>query len=688
MRLAEIDYSGEPSCLAERVQFWLAACATRDADHYTEIGVGLVEAVGSQAAAARDGDLAAAREVKEIKRLLRAAVTWAPATRIKQIRAVISGDLDEVASDNTRDLEGPDGLIVTYREPYLHDAEHGVFLLCGPQGVERRQVCRTAPIPTAIMEDGTGKQTVRLAWRQGRGWRSVDLPRSVAADSRAVVAALASEGVDVSTRSGGDFVGWIATCLAYSDLPVMRVVRHVGWCEPGNPSAGVLYGREYLSAHGERCPAVYAGPDLVAERYAQSGDIEDWKREVWEPMRDQPIACAVVYAALSAALIAPLRLDSYAIELGCGSSRGKTSLLRVAASATGIPTGPRGQTYAWSSSKKGLALSAAMLVGLPMIADDTREAADPSMVTDLIYAVAQVGVRVVSTQTQEPQHQAPCHTVLMLTGEAPHMATVDDKEGGRARMVSISSDPWTVSGEAGHRLVSSLAAASERLYGAVGRAWMQALASLSPDEWEQLAEDVKTAQDAAAKGGGIAGRAMKPIAIIDTTSKWLDRLIGLPRRPAATRALVAEARRTQAEADWPTRAIHMVWEASAARRADLFIPHQKRRPAREWVGRLDIEPETGRMKGLAWRQSFVEEVLGGRQRAAPAIAAWDERGWLEHGPDRRDKQARIDGMRTWLLALSPGALEMLGAHDPAEEGDRYDDDQALQHHDGDNTIPF
>ena len=326
----------------------------------------------------------------------------------------------------------------------------------------------------------TGEQSATVAWRDERGgWRSATVSRRALVDTRAMVAELAPLGAPITSQAARHWVAWfLAWELANeSVLPMTQSTQRTGWIgEPGIPGAVFVAHATHgytLTGEAERL-AVALKPRGDAERHLEA------LRRAWDT---GPVMRRVLCAVLAAPLLKPLRARGFAVHLCGDSSRGKTTMARIAASVFGDPDHPA-WVSTWNSTANAAELRAATLCDLPLIYDEIG-AADPVAVQRLVYTLVNGESRGRMTSTLAAQRARSWRTVVVSTGEVP---IADDlATGAQARVLTFDVAGFgTLDGDA--PAIAKLLQDCTDHCGGFGARWLTDLAALGLEEWQRAAD--------------------------------------------------------------------------------------------------------------------------------------------------------------------------------------------------------
>ncbi len=301
----------------------------------------------------------------------------------------------------------------------------------------------TAPlvIVSRLIDEDNGSQFVRLGWVSGNTASMFDAGRAEAFHASELVK-LARYGVPVNSKMAGEVTFYLDAFEAvnYDSLPCERLSHRFGW-----HNGGFLLGRTFIAEAGAR-PLAFKGqsPDdeQLADSVTQSGTLAGWLDAV-QLASSYPSALYGSYAAFTAPLLDILGCSGFVMDYSGRTTIGKTTVLRLAASAYANPDEKQATAVkTWDVTAVWAERTAGVLSGLPLILDDTRMAV-PERVARIVYEVSS-GQGRGRGSLEGRARTARWHTVLLSSGE--QRATSFSKQGGvHARVLTLASPPFGTS---------------------------------------------------------------------------------------------------------------------------------------------------------------------------------------------------------------------------------------------------
>ncbi len=266
-----------------------------------------------------------------------------------------------------------------------------------------------------------------------------------------------------------------------------RTVTKTGWI--GN--AFVTPARIYGETPDE--PIIYTEPAGNGAAISTRGTLEGWQRNVAAPCVGNSRLLFVVSAAFAASLLELLGLDGGGFHLvGSsidGSSSGKTTALKVAASVFGPPD----YMQLWRSTDNALEGTSAAHSGLLLLLDELGQM-DPRQAGETAYLLANGRAKLRANRDANPRPVITWLLLFLSSGEVGlenHMETAGKraKAGQLVRMADIPADAGQRLGvfenlhdhADGASFARALQDAAARYYGTALDAWLEVLTSKRED---------------------------------------------------------------------------------------------------------------------------------------------------------------------------------------------------------------
>lgn len=288
--------------------------------------------------------------------------------------------------------------------------------------------------------------------------------------------------------------------------PAERVTctDRVGW----HGGSYVLPSRSIGEAEGRRY--VFQSEAGMEDTFRQRGELDAWRATVAALCVGNSRFVFAVSCAFAGALLLPAGVESGGFHFRSGSSQGKTSALRIAASVWGRPD----YVKRWRTTDNALEATAVQHSDGLLILDEIAQL-DAAKAGECAYMLANEQEKGRNTRGGLNRKQRTWRLLFLSSGEvslSTHMAEAGKRvmAGQEVRMVDIPLDAGQGMGgvEAlhGHEtpgaLVEAMTGAAVRCYGVAGRAWLEWACSHQTGLAERLAEMVEAQRAAMLPRGG------------------------------------------------------------------------------------------------------------------------------------------------------------------------------------------
>lgn len=214
---------------------------------------------------------------------------------------------------------------------------------------------------------------------------------------------------------------------------------------------------------------------------APTATVEGHVEALRVPMMASPECALAVYAAMAAPLLHLLKQGNFALHLCGDSSRGKTSMLRVAASVFGDPRNP-GWVASWNATSAGIEQRASQLCDLPQLYDEVGVVA-LEQAQENVYTLVNGEGRLRSTKELRTRETLRWRTVVLSTGEPELADATTAATGAQARVINLQVHGF---GEMGALEINAAVAGCIAQHGAVGRDWLEWLVGLGEEDLVEL----------------------------------------------------------------------------------------------------------------------------------------------------------------------------------------------------------
>lgn len=323
----------------------------------------------------------------------------------------------------------------------------------------------------------TGIEKLKLAYKKGRGWRSVIADKKTLASANSIID-LANNGIAVNSESARYLVKYLHDIenLNYDKIPEMKSVSRLGWIDGEGFSPYV----DELAFDGD------ANFRNFFESVSEHGNYIKWLDMAKEIRNSDNINARFILAAsFSSVLVKPLSCLPFFVHLWGGTETGKTVALMFAASVWANPEMGR-FIHTFNSTAVGREKSAAFVNSLPLILDELQIRADKRQFDKDIYMLSEGAGRTRGTKTGGIDKTPTWSNCILTSGEQP---ITNNSSGGGAvnRIIEVECKDKLFDDA---RLVADI---TRNNYGFAGRLFVEAIQAPGVlDEAMRIFDDYKT----------------------------------------------------------------------------------------------------------------------------------------------------------------------------------------------------
>lgn len=281
-----------------------------------------------------------------------------------------------------------------------------------------------------------------------------------------------------------------------------------------------------------RTPLFYNGERHLADAYAPSnasdehphGDPTDWREQVASLAQGNSRFMLAIGCAFAAPLLHLMGVESGGVHLYGSSSDGKTSAVKVGASALGNPDE---LVLSWSATAYALPNEAATRNDGLLILDEAGQAA-PGVIAKATYDLFNGKGKLQGTKDGGNRRANTWQTMVLSTGEKPIDILVGEggqrlNAGQEIRLPSIPSDAGRNMGAIEYlhhhptpeAFAAAITEAARRHHGSAGRAFLTHLQGIAQDELKtRIEEAIRAWQTDLAQATSQAKRVARRFALI------------------------------------------------------------------------------------------------------------------------------------------------------------------------------
>ena len=332
----------------------------------------------------------------------------------------------------------------------------------------------------------TSEGRVEVTFPRDDRWISVCVDRKAICDSRTMIQDLVPYGAPITSNNATRLIDWCDELerVNTGKVPRTACVGRCGWHVIDGVRTFVAH--EPIFADPEEAPVLAL--DSRGDRRRMfaalkpSTELAAHTAALSAAFKSDPVAGVMIVAALAAPLLQPLGCPNFAVHLPGDSSRGKTTILKQAASVYGDPNNEHWVAN-WNTTATAAEMRAAVLCDLPLCFDELSQG-DRATTEKLVYMLVNGVGRTRSQRDLTIRETHAWRTVVLSTGERG-LAEESAASGAQVRVVQL---PVHGIGNLNGLQVDALRDACLAHAGAFGRAWLEELVAI--DDWSSYRESL------------------------------------------------------------------------------------------------------------------------------------------------------------------------------------------------------
>ncbi|SMD81946.1 hypothetical protein BACERE00175_01687 [Bacillus cereus] len=388
--------------------------------------------------------------------------------------------------------------------------------------------------------------------------------------------------------------------------------------------------------------AIDHGEKQLLEAFEVKGTSDNWKKEVFERIKQHPKAVFFVLSSFASVIIKDLRLQPFIVDLSGTTSQGKTTTLKVAASVWGNES----LMSEWNATKVSIERKAAYLNSFPLLMDDTRKA-DERILKDVIYSFSG-GRSKGRGSLKGSQREFTWHNILLSTGEVTLNEYAKNQGGAAARIIPLVDQPL----KKDHSNIMALHEALENNYGAIGidflKVWLK-------HKKELITEYHKFRQHYVdkAKGNEVLSRLAGYYAAVHFTGSILKSKLDFDIDLKAISSLFDDIAEENKAIDKPMQFLEEILSDLDSSRQDIFY---------DYMPKIIKAIYKDKQRQLFLTPAYVKDFLGLEEK--PTRREWLKRGITSPIEDKDKivdyKQVKHNGKNVRVIFLNMDIVNELG----------------------------
>lgn len=574
--------------------------------------------------------------------------------------------------------------------------DSGVWHLSqGRYGTERKSILQTPAAIVSSPRDIDGhEQHATLVWRRRAAdravmWDRAQVPLRMLCDGQRLLE-LVPRGFYTDGTMAKHVARYLMLSVSVNEdlLPSPTCASRCGWLGRvgSDQPLPFLYGQQLVaSKRATRPPGGWPtqialpGLEQLRDALAPRGSAREWCELVRDLAPRYPLALLAMFTAIAAPLLHLVERPGFILQLAGDSTGGKTTALRLAASAVGNPAEGDGLLAGWNTSRVGVEQRAAYLHHLPMFLDETSRCPDvrevARIVLDLCSGHGKVRGAIVGLRAL-PSWRLP----LISTGNM-QLATVTSDAGLRARILDLPGAPLGEDRTIAEAVAQRIDLAVARHHGHALRAIVAKLASEPPAYWLAELQRHTALLSPTPIASPVEGRLRAHAATLSLAAELLEHYIrsalkddGISLDAHRSLELVMACASDAPAKDPASLALALAYEHAAANQQRFWGRHNidaTGEPVQPHQGFVGIWPRGDSWTAIGFLTGPLKTLLAQHgYQLDQCITAWNQRGWLIRGEGQHMKRRwNMNGSKVRAITFGRDVVaKVVGFHQDNDQG--------------------
>ncbi|MEK4023507.1 DUF927 domain-containing protein [Sporosarcina sp. FSL W7-1283] len=260
----------------------------------------------------------------------------------------------------------------------------------------------------------------------------------------------------VNDNNAKNLINFFDKFLLLNNVPSTEMVERLGHVEKSFVHPLHTDGLEILPGD--------IGEKQIFEAFQSSGSSKEWIETVLKLVEPHPKALLMLISSFTSVILKDLKLGPFIIDLSGPTSKGKTTLLKAAASVWGTEH----LVSEWNGTAVSFERKSAFLNSFPLILDDSMKA-DERQLQRFIYNFSG-GRSKGRGSVSGSQKEFSWNNLMLSTGETSLVDYAERAGGAAARVLPIKGLPFK---DPDHIFFSELYTAIETNHGTVGMEFLE-----------------------------------------------------------------------------------------------------------------------------------------------------------------------------------------------------------------------
>ncbi|OEK73527.1 hypothetical protein AST06_07940 [Staphylococcus saprophyticus] len=451
---------------------------------------------------------------------------------------------------------------------------------------------------------------------------------------------LASKGLEVTQNEAGNLVQYLSFYRRFNKIPDYDVATRLGEIKGHfiSPYQEDQQDNRYKIFNSDR------GYQALIDAFETKGNIDDYIKGVFNPIKDNPMAMMMFYSSLGSVLLKDFDVDPFVSEISGRTSSGKTFILKICASVWGN----RKLVTEWNATNVSVERMASFMNSFPLIKDDTRKADNPFRIPSIVYQFSGGQSKGRGNSDRSIDYLEPWNNIMLSSGEVAIPDIAPDKAGVAGRVITLQDDPFpnTDKTEFG-----DIAKAMENNHGLLGKLFIKQYKS-DKNKYKASFESAVKYFIKQADGNEVMDRIARSFALLQTTGEILNDISGFEHDPYINvNKAHTSMMKNNKNIDKPKQMLEELLEKLNANRGRIAYNKHHYHDNAELMAiyRYDF---------VLIMTPTIKEMLGAEFNST--VKQWDERGYLETNNYGKQKNIRFNGEQQKGYAIKTEIIKELG----------------------------
>ena len=451
---------------------------------------------------------------------------------------------------------------------------------------------------------------------------------------------LASKGLEVTQNEASSIVKYLSAYRRFNNISDYDVATRLGDIEGYfiSPYKEDTESNKYKLFNADR------GYQGLIDAFETKGNIDDYKKGVFQHIKDKPMVMMMFYSALGSVLIKDFNVDPFVSEISGKTSSGKTFTLNVCASVWETEE----LKTEWNATNVSVERMASFLNSFPLIKDDTRKADKPFKIPSIVYQFSGGQSKGRGNSDRSIDYLEPWHNIMLSSGEVAIPDIAPDKAGVAGRVITLQDNPFP---DMKQEVFDEIAEAIEENHGLLGKLFIEQYES-EKDKYKNSFKGAVKYFIRKAEGNEVMARIARSFGLLQVVGEILNDIEGFEHDPyILTNQAHYSMMKNNKNIDKPLQMLEELLEKLNANRGRIAY------------NKHHFHDNTELM--AIYRNDFIlvmaptiKDMLGAEFNSI--VKQWDERGYLETNNYGKQKNITFAGESQKGYAIKTTIIKELG----------------------------